>query len=72
MKQDGDDPKGTGQAGGRKKEKKRMCMRNYWDAVKTLQALDDCDLPGPAGLAVKAAGLAHGQRGFDSHRSHAR
>ena len=28
--------------------------------------------PGPAGLAVKAPGLARGQRGFDSHRSHAR
>ena len=27
---------------------------------------------GPAGLAVKAAGLARGERGFDSHRSHAR
>ena len=27
---------------------------------------------GPAGLAVKAAGLARGKRGFDSHRSHAR
>ena len=29
LKQYGDDPKGTGQAGGRKKEKKRMCMRKY-------------------------------------------
>ena len=27
---------------------------------------------GPAGLAVKAAGLARGERGFDSLRSHAR
>ena len=27
---------------------------------------------GPAGLAVKAARLACGERGFDSHRSHAR
>ena len=27
---------------------------------------------GPAGLAVKTAGFARGERGFDSHRSHAR
>ena len=40
--------------------------------ARSTQSPRDRGQQGPAGLAVKAAGLAQGQRGFDSHRSHAR